>query len=172
MSDVMGGLVRRFQLAALRERYDTTLVLGTFALLNGFPSIAVMAAAAVVTDQPFVFPSLGPTAFLLFYTPQQASASPRNTVLGHLVGVIAGYLALVVFGLTVAGPALAEGSARHGSSRPRSRWASRPASWSGCASRIRRPARRRSSSASGSSLSPASWPCSCWPSCCSSPRGS
>ena len=78
-------------------------------LLNGFLSIALMAAAALVTGQPFIFPSLGPTAFLLFYTPHLASASPRNTVVGHLVGVVAGYVALIVFGLTASGPALAEG---------------------------------------------------------------
>ena len=109
MSDVVGGLVRRFQLGPLQERYDSTLVLGAFALLNGFLSIALMAAAALVTGQPFLFPSLGPTAFLLFYTPQLASASPRNTVAGHLVGVVAGYVALIVFGLAASGPALAEG---------------------------------------------------------------
>ena len=109
MADVVGGLIGRFQLRALQDRYDTTLVLGTFALLNGFLSIALMAAAALVTGQPFIFPSLGPTAFLLFYTPLQASASPRNTIVGHLVGALAGYLALVLFGLTAAGPAVSVG---------------------------------------------------------------
>jgi CBS-domain-containing membrane protein len=109
MSEVVGGLVRRFQLQRLEEHHDRTLVLGAFALLNGFISIALMAGAAFATGQPFVFPSLGPTAFLLFYTPRLATASPRNTIAGHLIGVVAGYLALVVFGLTAAGPALAEG---------------------------------------------------------------
>ena len=50
--------------------------------------------------QPFLFPSLGPTAFLLFSTPTAEVASPRNAVTGHLIGVIAGYLSLAVFGLT------------------------------------------------------------------------
>lgn len=109
MADVVQGLVERFQLRALQDRYDTTFVLGVFALLNGFLSIALMAGAALATGQPFVFPSLGPTAFLLFYTPQQASASPRNTIVGHLIGALAGYLALVVFGLTQAGPAVTTG---------------------------------------------------------------
>jgi CBS-domain-containing membrane protein len=72
-------------------------------------SIGVMAAAAYVTGQPFIFPSLGPTAFLLFYTPLTVAACPRNTVTGHLIGVLAGYLALVLFGLTAAGSAMAEG---------------------------------------------------------------
>ena len=62
---------------------------------------------ALATGEPFVFPSLGPTAFLLFYTPLAAPACPRNTVAGHLIGALAGYLALVVFGLTNDPPALA-----------------------------------------------------------------
>jgi len=56
-----------------------------------------------------VFPSLGPTAFLFFYTPLAASAAPRNTILGHLIGALAGYLSLVIFGLTEAAPALSGG---------------------------------------------------------------
>jgi CBS domain-containing membrane protein len=68
-----------------------------------------MALVALATGQPFVFPSLGPTAFLLFYTPEAPAASPRNTVGGHLIGVVAGYLSLAVFGLLDEGPALAVG---------------------------------------------------------------
>ena len=65
-----------------------------------------MAAVAFATNEPFVFPSLGPTAFLLFYTPLLPASSPRNTIFGHLIGAGAGYLALVAFGLTDAAPAL------------------------------------------------------------------
>ncbi|MGH3148353.1 MAG: HPP family protein [Rubrobacter sp.] len=54
-------------------------------------------------------PSLGPTAFLFFYTPLAASACPRNTICGHLIGVLAGWLSLAVFGLLSAGPALSTG---------------------------------------------------------------
>ncbi len=109
MADVVLGLAQRFRLRPLMERHNSTLVLGAFALLNGFVSIALMALAAYVTRQPFIFPSLGPTAFLLFYTPHAAAASPRNTLIGHLVGVVMGYLALMSFGLVNAGPALATG---------------------------------------------------------------
>jgi CBS-domain-containing membrane protein len=66
-----------------------------------------MAGAALITGAAFIFPSLGPTAFLFFYTPKSPAASPKNTILGHLVGAMAGYLSLVVFGLTEAAPALA-----------------------------------------------------------------
>ncbi len=81
--------------------------MGLFAFVNGVISIAIMAGAAVVTGQPFIVPSLGPTAFLLFYTPTLPAASPRNTICGHAIGAAAGYLSLVIFGLTAAAPALA-----------------------------------------------------------------
>lgn len=58
---------------------------------------------------PFIFPSLGPTAFLLFYSPLQPTACPRNTLCGHLIGVVAGYFSLVTFGLVDAGPAFVVG---------------------------------------------------------------
>lgn len=109
MLDVLRGLLRRFRMPALTEHYGTRLVLGLFAFVNGLISIAIMSAAAVITGQPLIFPSLGPTAFLLFYSPRAPVASPRNAIIGHLIGVIAGYLALVIFGLTENGPAFAEG---------------------------------------------------------------
>jgi CBS domain-containing membrane protein len=109
MSDVALGLFKRMQVPALERRYNSTLVLGAFALVNGFISIGLMAAAAAITGEPLIFPSLGPTAFLLFYTPRAPAASPKNTLIGHFIGVASGYLALVVFGLTDSGPALVEG---------------------------------------------------------------
>ena len=83
------------------------LALGAFALVNGTVSIGLMALAARFSHQPLVVPSLGPTAFLLFYTPLLPASCPRNTLGGHAIGAAAGYLALVVFGLTDAAPALA-----------------------------------------------------------------
>lgn len=109
MAAVFWGIAHRLQLPALAQHHSRRWILGLFALINGLISIGLMAVAAVVTGAPFVFPSLGPTAFLLFYTPTQPAASPRNTIGGHLIGVVAGYLALVVFGLTDRGPALAVG---------------------------------------------------------------
>lgn len=102
-------LARRLRLPALTERHGSRLVLGLFAFLNGCLSIALMSLVALATAQPFIFPSLGPTAFLLFSTPRLPTASPRNTVLGHLIGAAAGYLSLAVFGLLDSGPALLVG---------------------------------------------------------------
>lgn len=107
MAAIVFGLAERARLTSLTQRHDSTTVLGFFAFVNGLIAIAAMAFVAVVTGEPFIFPSLGPTAFLLFYTPLQPSASPRNTLGGHAIGAGAGYLSLVLFDLTDAAPALA-----------------------------------------------------------------
>lgn len=109
MAAILYGLAERARLSSLVQRHDSTRVLGLFAFVNGVISIAVLSLVALVTGAPYVFPSLGPTAFLLFYTPRQPASSPRNTLFGHGIGVAAGYLSLVVFGLTDAGPALTDG---------------------------------------------------------------
>lgn len=106
---VVWGLAQRLRLPALSERYPKRFVLGVFALINGLISIGLLAGAAWSTGSPMVFPSLGPTAFLIFYTPLAPAACPRNLLGGHLIGVLAGYLALVVFGLTGAESAMSGG---------------------------------------------------------------
>ena len=112
LEEVVIGLGNRFQLKPLTERFNSVTVLGLFAFVNGLVSIALMSLVALLTKQPFIFPSLGPTAFLLFYTPTLPTASPRNTLWGHLVGAVAGYLSLAIFGLLDAGPALVVGVTR------------------------------------------------------------
>lgn len=98
---------RRFQLGSLLERYPARPVLAAYSLVNGFVSIAIMALAAALTGAPFVFPSLGPTAFLFFHAPLARAAAPRNAIVGHLIGASMGWLSLALFGLLDAGPALA-----------------------------------------------------------------
>lgn len=109
MSDMLGGLFTRVRLPWLLQHRSRIPILALFSFLNGCISIGLMSILAVITRSPFIFPSLGPTAFLFFYTPTAPSASPRNTIIGHAVGVVAGYLSLVVTGLTMMGPALVIG---------------------------------------------------------------
>src|SRR5579883_627568 len=109
MSDIVRGLVERVQLPWLLQRHSRIVVLAVFSFINGCISIGLMSILAVITQSPFIFPSLGPTAFLFFYTPTAPAASPRNTIVGHAIGVLAGYFSLVVTGLTTAGPALSVG---------------------------------------------------------------
>jgi CBS-domain-containing membrane protein len=106
---VLRGLLVRFRLTTLIKHHDSIVVLSIFSLINGFISIGVMSIVALLSRQPFIFPSLGPTAFLFFYAPLTPAASPRNAIIGHLIGAAAGWVSLASFGLLGAGPAVAGG---------------------------------------------------------------
>jgi CBS domain-containing membrane protein len=69
-----------------------------YVFVNGFITIGPLALLALVTRNPFVFPSLGPTAYLLFFSPLAKTSSPRSTIYGHAIGLICGYIAFVVTG--------------------------------------------------------------------------
>jgi CBS-domain-containing membrane protein len=77
--------------------------------INGFITIAILAGVAMVSHTPFVFPSLGPTAILLFYTPLSPTASPRHTIYGHAIGIACGYGSLLLTGLHHTAPATVVG---------------------------------------------------------------
>jgi CBS domain-containing membrane protein len=77
-----------------------------FMFVNGFISIALLCGLAKAFHTPFIFPSLGATAFLVFFTPTAPAASPRNALCGNAVAIAVGYGALLVTGLQHAGPAL------------------------------------------------------------------
>jgi CBS-domain-containing membrane protein len=62
-------------------------------------AIALSGLWAWAVKQPLLFPSLGATAFLIFETPMAEVGSPRNTIIGHTVGVAAGVIAILMFGL-------------------------------------------------------------------------
>ena len=62
-----GGL----RLAWLLDHFPPRMVWALYIFINGFLTIALLALLAVFTSSPFVFPSLGPTAFLLFHSPLQ-----------------------------------------------------------------------------------------------------
>jgi CBS domain-containing membrane protein len=102
----------RFQYDELVKRHPKRVVRALYTGLNSFVSIGLMAVIAFVTGEPYVFPSLGPTAFVLFFNPRSAAASPRNAITGHLIGVLAGWFALAVTGLQNAPPGLEDVGAR------------------------------------------------------------
>jgi CBS domain-containing membrane protein len=70
-----------------------------YTFLCSLLAIALSGLWALIVKQPLLFPSLGATAFLIFETPMAEVGSPRNTIIGHTVGVAAGALSLVLFGL-------------------------------------------------------------------------
>lgn len=72
-------------------------------------ALGMSGLAAYFTNQPLLFPSLGPTAFLFFESPMSPQSSPRNTIIGHLVAVLAGAASLAVFGILDHPSVLVEG---------------------------------------------------------------
>jgi CBS-domain-containing membrane protein len=103
------GLIARLKLTRLLGRFNERWVWAAFMFINGFMTIALLSAVAMVTRIPFIFPSLGPTAFLLFFTPNAPTASPRNTIYGHAIGIACGYGSLLLCHLAHALPALVTG---------------------------------------------------------------
>ena len=59
--------------------------------------VLAVAAIAWATRQPLIFASLGPTAYELVEQPQARSARAYNIIIGHLIAVGAGFLALYLF---------------------------------------------------------------------------
>src|SRR5262245_61965128 len=90
--EVVHSLAERFQLTHLLTRYSERPIWALFMFINGFVTIGLLAGVAMVSRTPFVFPSLGPTAFLLFFTPRAPAASPRHTLYGHAIGIACGYV--------------------------------------------------------------------------------
>lgn len=72
-------------------------------------ALVVAGTVALLTRQPWLFPSLGPAVMLHVEQPDKPESSPRNTVIGHLVALLAGYAMLVVTGLADNPSALQEG---------------------------------------------------------------
>lgn len=61
--------------------------------------VGAVGLLGLAVDEPWLFPSLGPTAFLQAESPGLPSSTFRATVLGHAVGLAAGVAAVHAFGL-------------------------------------------------------------------------
>lgn len=81
------------------------------ALAAGLLALVVLAACGALglaVQQPWLFPSLGPTVMLFFESPRVASARPLNSLVGHGIGLVVGIGLLLAFGLQHV-PAASEG---------------------------------------------------------------
>ncbi|HEY6466664.1 MAG TPA: HPP family protein [Candidatus Acidoferrales bacterium] len=92
------SLLHRLRLDWLLNHFPPRLVRSVYVFVNGFVTIAVLALLALVSRNPFVFPSLGPTAYLLFFSPLARASTPKNTIFGHAIGLLCGYAAFLVTG--------------------------------------------------------------------------
>jgi hypothetical protein len=59
--------------------------------------ILIVALTALWAGQPWLFPSLGPTAYLLAKYPELPSSRIYNCLVGHLVGLASGFAAVAIF---------------------------------------------------------------------------
>jgi hypothetical protein len=72
---------------------------GLYAAVLAFVVLALCGAVGLAVKQPWLFPSLGPTAMLFFESPREKPAQPGNTLVGHFVGIAVGWGMLTVFHL-------------------------------------------------------------------------
>lgn len=93
-------LLGHLKLQWLLRHFNARLVWAAYVAVNGFVTMVLLAVLTFLTGSPFVFPSLGPTAYLFFFTPMAAASSPRNAVYGHAIGLVCGYAAFVLAGVS------------------------------------------------------------------------
>lgn len=70
-----------------------------YTFIGSFICIGISGLLAWKLKEPFLFPSLGATCFLMFETPLAEVSSTRNVVIGHMVGAAVAFFWLWVFGL-------------------------------------------------------------------------
>jgi CBS-domain-containing membrane protein len=91
--------VGRLRLNWLLAHLPPRAVWAAYVFLNSFVTIGLLALVAVLTHNPFVFPSLGPTAYLFFFSPLAEASAPRNAIFGHAIGLACGFFAYYVTGM-------------------------------------------------------------------------
>lgn len=69
----------------------------------GITALSTFAFIAHLTGLMVLFPPLGPSAFILFYTPLSEAASPRSLILAHTLALISGLAALALTGVVFPG---------------------------------------------------------------------
>jgi CBS-domain-containing membrane protein len=81
----------------IQKEGKSRLLIPVFVFVAGATALAIISILAYLTELPLLFPQLGPSAFILFYTPMSVSASPRNVIVSHVISVIAGLMFLWLF---------------------------------------------------------------------------
>ncbi|TFB88260.1 HPP family protein [Cryobacterium algoricola] len=71
-----------------------------YAAVLAILTLAMTGVVGLLLRQPWLFPSLGPTVMLFFESPREQSSRPLNTIVGHVVGIAAGFTCYTVFGLS------------------------------------------------------------------------
>ena len=99
--DHVARLFERLGLGRFARKLRPPVLWAVYVGINGFISIGLLSLLTLFTRVPFIFPSLGPTAYELFFRPRSQVSTPHNTLIGHLIGLCCGY---AVFRLLNAAP--------------------------------------------------------------------
>ncbi len=86
------GKISRLRFWYLTTRFDSHILSALYVLVNSTVSMIIMGMAAHFTAWPMIFPSLGPTTFLIFYAASSPMSCPRNSLMGHVLGGIVGMI--------------------------------------------------------------------------------
>ncbi len=71
--------------------------------------LVIVGLIGLAAGQPWLFPSLGPTAYMLTETPKLPATRFYNVLVGHLVGLGAGFLAVALVNAWSAPPVVSTG---------------------------------------------------------------
>ncbi len=77
------------------------------AWLGAFLGIGTVSLLSLVYKMPFIVPSLGASAVLVYGIPDAPLAQPRNVILGHTISASIGVICYTIFGLAWWSAALA-----------------------------------------------------------------
>jgi len=79
-----------------------------YVVITGTTMLFLLGLLATLVQKPLVVPPIGPTIFIVFAFPLAQEAQPRNVICGHGIGILAGAIALAVFGLLKTQPDIAD----------------------------------------------------------------
>ncbi len=98
MKDYLWEISKLFRLRFfyLATKTSAKRITAFYVLLTGFLSLSVIGAVAYLLNWPLLFPSLAPTAFLIFYAPARPMSWPKNALLGHLIALVTGFLFFLI----------------------------------------------------------------------------
>ncbi len=80
-----------------------------FVFIEAVSALAIISTTAYLIDLPLLFPPLGPSAFILFFTPLARTAAPRSVLLSHSMGLFIGLVMVGLFSLLFPDVPLAPG---------------------------------------------------------------
>jgi len=81
----------RFQVGhQVRTMRNPFVTASLFTIFAGAIAFGILTAVAYLTSLPMVFPPLAASVFILFHRPLAERACPRNIILSHMLGLIAG----------------------------------------------------------------------------------